>query len=165
MTPHPNTTGNVATCHRCKFRQKEPKGGFRGPCLCTANGRDIIANARNGNCPKELFPVLDAGTLAKMKLANAANGALIIAEPWGPAMWRRLHTAKDADERWLRLFTANVPCGHCKAHWLALLERMPPVYGEGWLAWTVAAHDEINELLGKPRMGIEAGVAKCQVSF
>lgn len=67
-------------------------------------------------------------------------------------MWKRLHTATAADAAWITSYTANVPCGPCKAGWLAILKEMPPIYGDGWFAWTVEAHNAVNAKLGKPQM-------------
>lgn len=42
----------LQACHRCSRRQRE----CHGPCLCTANGRDIRENAKSGTCPLDKFP-------------------------------------------------------------------------------------------------------------
>jgi hypothetical protein len=70
----------------------------------------------------------------------------------GPQMWAELHTKLDATPVWLAEFTARIPCGDCRAHFQTLLREMPPVFGTGWLTWTIAAHNHVNRRLLKPEM-------------
>ena len=75
--------------------------------------------------------------------------------PWevrGPLMWRELHSKKKADKQWMDAFTRKIPCGQCKNHWAKLVKSSPPPYGDdaAFYEWTVWAHNEVNQRLGKP---------------
>jgi hypothetical protein len=88
----------------------------------------------------------------------------------GNALWTLLHayamsypeiaddTAKAGAEQWLATWSALVEqnstgCKSCHKKWLLLVERCPPnLTGKtSFYHWTVAAHDWVNQQLGKPR--------------
>lgn len=79
-------------------------------------------------------------------------------------MWGELHArpwawgGADAEAAWLSSsFARRVPCGECRKHWSEILAAMPPDLSSAdrYFAWTVAAHNEVNRLLGKPEMSVE----------
>ena len=82
----------------------------------------------------------------------------------GDLLWQELHLRALAwdgggdDSPWLDAFTQKLPCGHCRAHWLAMMQRTPPDFSTAYnyFAWTVARHDEVNAKLGKPVFGLIA---------
>lgn len=135
---------NLTTCTRCAGSPTVAGSVIK----CPMDGGAILGHAQTGNCPKGILIKSDD---------NAPPPKT--GEAWGPRMWNMLHTAKDADDRWIRSFTANVPCGPCKTGWRAILAEMPPVFGEGWFAWTVEAHNAVNVKLDKPTMTVEAARA------
>ena len=68
----------------------------------------------------------------------------------GAAMWAELHTKAAPDGAWLDGFAARVPCGACRGHFRAYVADDPPPLGDpaGWFAWTVGAHNAVNERRG-----------------
>jgi hypothetical protein len=77
------------------------------------------------------------------------------------AKWGELHrfaAAYNGDEKaaktWLAIFTLSVGdfgCP-CKQHWQKFLKTFPPVFTSrrALFLWTWAAHNAVNERLGKP---------------
>jgi hypothetical protein len=94
---------------------------------------------------------------------EGAKGFITQAELRGPGLWRELHTKRDADAAWLATFSSDLPCGDCKKHWGELLKAFPPVFGDGWFAWTVEAHNRVNDRLKKPRMTVGEARARWTV--
>jgi hypothetical protein len=140
---------NVATCQGCRFAAHRQEGWASGSaCTVDAAGRSFREIAKAGDCPKRLFA---SGGMPPAPAAAPKPAK----KQWGPALWKRLHTATGDTAAVLASVTARVPCGDCKKHWKTLLEEMPPVHGDGWFEWTWRAHDRVNELLGKPRPTLE----------
>lgn len=72
-------------------------------------------------------------------------------------LWAELHTKVGADELWFMDWFNRVPqigC-NCQEGASKILERLPPVYGEGWFVWSVAFHNEVNLKLNKRTWGLE----------
>lgn len=84
-----------------------------------------------------------------------------VAPPFsGAALWAELHTRALAyggndDSAWLATFAHRLPCSTCRPHWLEMVQRTPPDFSEGYFAWTVARHNEVNARLGKRHVPIE----------
>lgn len=83
----------------------------------------------------------------------------------GPKLWKMLHqyavawngNAEDATA-FLSKFMRYIPCGTCRRGWREILVATPPDLSskEGFFAWTVARHNEVNVKLGKPEMDLDA---------
>lgn len=78
-------------------------------------------------------------------------------------LWRELHTRaldiKTDDSMYIRQFRLNIPrythgC-KCNEFWANWSRLNPPVYGDGYFAWTVKAHNAVNYKLGKPTYTVE----------
>lgn len=93
---------------------------------------------------------------------NQGGGAVVAPDPkiWGPQRWEELHvwalqlpTAKDRLS-FVATFSSRIPCGECKRHWKEVLEKRPPqtASADEFFAWSVEAHNDVNEILEKPRM-------------
>jgi hypothetical protein len=146
---NPRFTILIQTCHRCKpWSQTQREGGCAGPCPCHFDGRDIIDHAKAGECPAGFYPALDS-------LPEGADTSVAETTAWGPLLWERLHTLANADDAWFMAWRQQIPCGPCANGFADIIEEMPPVYGDGWFAWTVAAHNAVNRTLGKPEMTVE----------
>lgn len=77
----------------------------------------------------------------------------------GAELWAEIHRralAHDGsdDSAFIATVTARLPCSTCRPHWLEMLERTPPDFGETYFAWTVKRHNEVNLRLGKPVLTI-----------
>lgn len=85
----------------------------------------------------------------------------------GPAKWRELHlhasglvrdgVLNEANERiWLASFSRSIGCLDCRLNWQTELAKLPPDYSspEAFFAWTVAAHNAVNDRLGKPQFSL-----------
>lgn len=111
---------------------------------CPADGRDFAEHAASGSCP-----------LGKYKNHSPDHSLLLpgqsIQDIWGPSLWRELHAqARNGISReWLDAFTARVPCGDCRRHWIELVKMIPPPLGDAY-EWSVAIHNAVNRRLGKP---------------
>ncbi len=46
----------------------------------------------------------------------------------------------------------KVPCGQCRKHWDKQVANTPPEWSN-YFNWSVARHNEVNAMLGKPIMG------------
>jgi hypothetical protein len=77
---------------------------------------------------------------------------------WGPALWAELHARAmayggdaEGERAWLDRFTARVPCGECRQHWLELVTQTPPDLSDAgaFYRWTVSVHNAVNVRLGK----------------
>jgi hypothetical protein len=79
---------------------------------------------------------------------------------WGPIKWKELHTrglldlSMDDEQKWFETFVEGLPCLKCRQHFEAFLTEHPPDLSSrpNFFAWTVRAHNHVNEALGKPRM-------------
>ena len=83
----------------------------------------------------------------------------------GPLMWAELHHwaigggHRDGDA-WLERFTARIPCGDCRRHWIDTIDQHPPEFDSvaSLFAWTVTVHNRVNERLGKPTMSLDDAI-------
>lgn len=135
--------------------------------------------ARENACPDHRFPgqARPAGLPPPPPTAPPKPSG-----PWdngrGPQLWRELHRWAMGDPKeatggvWLTAFTAKMPCGECRKHWRALLGAIPPRYGAEAFAWSVEAHNAVNQRLGKPlllpaqarrRWDVRSYFARCYV--
>lgn len=82
----------------------------------------------------------------------------------GPHIWRELHRLAlqwSGDKEDLRQIiiriTNSIPCGSCKAHWVEMITRKPPVVetAEALFALSVEWHNEVNARIGKPEMPLD----------
>lgn len=96
----------------------------------------------------------------------AASLAPTGASPWPLEMqqdtalwWAKLHRralgVRDDDRAWLMQFANGLPCGECRGHFWQQLLVLPPVWGDGYFAWTVALHNEVSGRLGKRLWSVE----------
>ena len=81
-------------------------------------------------------------------------------------LWRELHKRALANKgqnesHFLKDFSNKIPrytsgC-KCKEHWTNWTKNNPPIYGSKgeFFAWTVAAHNSVNQRLGKPSYTVE----------
>ena len=99
--------------------------------------------------PRRELPQLPPEQIEAAKKARAAYLA-----KRRRALWAELHQKADADRAWLTAWLAHVPCGDCKAHAREILKTLPPMFGAGWFAWTVAFHNAVNARLGKPQVTV-----------
>src|SRR6202021_956028 len=81
----------------------------------------------------------------------------------GPALWRELHewaarAELESAPEWLAKFSARIPCGGGRQHWMQFLREEPPDYSsrEALFAWTVSAHNAVNRRLGKAQISLQA---------
>lgn len=76
---------------------------------------------------------------------------------WGPIKWKELHTralidrAMTGEERWFADYVEGLPCAKCRRHFEEFLAQSPPDLRSRplFFAWTVEAHNFVNEALGK----------------
>lgn len=88
-----------------------------------------------------------------MPVAETINAVPSVTYPTTAALWIELHKraisfSGDNDEKWLGEFQRRVPCGHCAQHWMTY-RRDNPIDYSAYFEWTVAAHNSVNEKLGK----------------
>ena len=92
---------------------------------------------------------------------------------WGPLFWHTIHivalgyptsptySQKRAAKEFYESLRFLIPCPVCREHYTKHLEKMPisPHLDrrDDLFRWTVNVHNEVNVLLGKPRM-IESNV-------
>lgn len=83
----------------------------------------------------------------------------------GPRKWRELHSfARDWEgdvvlaRQFLEDFAAVLPCGSCRSHWLALVQRHPPDLSsaEAFFVWTVDRHNDVNARRGTALLSVAA---------
>ncbi len=80
--------------------------------------------------------------------------------PWRPLHLRALNWKGGADWGWLTDFAKkNIPCGDCREHWDNILVNLPPQW-DAYFAWSVAAHNCINAILGKPIETLDGATAR-----
>lgn len=80
--------------------------------------------------------------------------------------WEALHRFPFSDDwgcqtrcQWFAAWQASIPninC-NCRKHWNELVEAMPPDFSsrEAFFAWTVEAHNAVNQRLGKALVTLE----------
>ena len=76
-------------------------------------------------------------------------------EDIGPALWAELHTVDRPSAQWLANWLSRVPayCG-CPDHFREIMAANP-VRFDDFFAWSVEAHNAVNEYLGKPTLSLE----------
>ena len=131
------------------------RGGFRSNARTLTNRRRLGADGTGAT----------ETTLPSGGDANANSGAKTSKEDLGRATWTFLHTfaaqfpdeptkrqERDAREL-IMILTRMYPCGECAQHFAEIVRNNPPdcSSGLGLQRWMCAAHNEVNESLGKPR--------------
>ncbi len=107
------------------------------------------------------LPPLEAHEIAEIDATRAAPGQF---PPNGPQLWEELHRRAlvhrpgQDDGEWLAKFSLRLPCGHCRADWVRMMQATPPDYSSAanFFAWTVDRHNEVNSRLGKPLVSLRA---------
>ncbi len=87
---------------------------------------------------------------------------------WGPIKWKELHTralierAMTDEARWFAAYVDGLPCAKCRAHFAAFLAESPPDFRSRplFFAWTVAAHNFVNEATGKRNLTVAEAYAE-----
>ena len=76
-------------------------------------------------------------------------------EDLGPALWAELHTVDRPSAQFFDNWLSRVPsyCG-CADHFREILAANP-VRWDDFFAWSVEAHNAVNEYLGKPTLSLE----------
>jgi len=82
-------------------------------------------------------------------------------------LWKQLHlralqhTSGESDASWILVWSRKIPrftkgC-RCKEHWQKWYVKNRPDFSsaEKYFAWTVAAHNSVNERLKKPAYSVE----------
>lgn len=133
-------------------------GGFRSNARALTNRRRLGEGRADatGETTEKTSPSGDA---------NADSRAKTSKEDLGRATWTFLHTfaaqfpdeptkrqERDAREL-IMILTRMYPCGECARHFAEIVKNNPPdcSSGLGLQRWMCAAHNEVNESLGKPR--------------
>jgi hypothetical protein len=84
-------------------------------------------------------------------------------EVWGPIKWRELHyrglikLPMDDEWDWFNSFRKGLPCPKCRKHFEMFVQKNPPDLSSRpkFFAWTVAAHNHVNEALHKKTVSVE----------
>lgn len=136
-------------------------GGFR-----RSNARALTNRRRLGEGRAD--DAIGETTAEKTSPSGDADGnsrAKTSKEDLGRATWTFLHTfaaqfpdeptkrqERDAREL-IMILTRMYPCGECARHFAEIVKSNPPdcSSGLGLQRWMCAAHNEVNESLGKPR--------------
>lgn len=144
----PKYRAYAVICHHCPHNERSqiPSGPIPQFCKCTVNGKAFLDNARAGECPKGLY-VLPTDFVAQPTIRGVGVSTLTRMQRDGPALWREIHTREAPDAAWFATIATRLPCGSCKADWLAYVATNPPDFGAGWFAWTVSAHNAVNARL------------------
>jgi Erv1 / Alr family/Protein of unknown function (DUF2934) len=79
---------------------------------------------------------------------------------WGPIKWKELHTrglidlSMEEEQKWFETYVEGLPCPKCRSHFQAFLADQPPDLSSrpNFFAWTVRAHNHVNQALGKPTL-------------
>jgi len=90
---------------------------------------------------------------------------------WGPYFWGVLHISAltgptnitpqflDAFMSMIMVYMVILPCPACRHHFAQLLAELPPLTGIQTnlelFAWTVEAHNRVNERIHKPIVSVE----------
>ena len=84
-----------------------------------------------------------------------------MAELWKELHLRALNFTGDNDMEFLLTFAKKIPrftsgCA-CKEHWAGVVKTNPPKFGPNgeYFAWTVSAHNQVNQRLNKPTYTVE----------
>jgi hypothetical protein len=101
--------------------------------------------------------LMEEGGAIAQKIATYPKTQVIPSET--RALWRMLHERgieKEGsdDSEWIRYFSGLIPCGDCRKHWREILSETPPDFNK-YFAWTVSAHNSVNNTLGKPFFPID----------
>jgi hypothetical protein len=86
---------------------------------------------------------------------------------WGPILWHTIHITalsypsnptyaqKKAAKEFYESFTELIPCPVCREHYKAHIQKLPLTphldRREDLFRWTVELHNEVNQMLGKPK--------------
>lgn len=105
--------------------------------------------------------------LAPVELCAKCRGAKPVGEPVTATSgvdrqrthWDELHRQAEPTPEWFSGWQARIPninCD-CRRHWRELVAAKPPDFSsrEAFFAWTVEAHNAVNERLGKPLVTLE----------
>jgi hypothetical protein len=82
---------------------------------------------------------------------------------WGPIKWKELHyrglidLPMDDEKEWFDNFCEALPCPHCREHFAAFVKKKAPdlTSRENFFAWTVAAHNAVNQATGKAQLSVD----------
>jgi hypothetical protein len=67
-------------------------------------------------------------------------------------LWFEAQSDLKDDTDWLIIFAAELPCGECRNHWIAMVAKNPPDWRR-YFAWGVDRHNEVNaRLVDKPQL-------------
>lgn len=74
-------------------------------------------------------------------------------------LWRELHTQANPTPDWFDRWLRRVPqfgCS-CREHFRAVVRKYPPDFSSrgAFFAWSVDAHNVVNQRLGKPSISLE----------
>jgi hypothetical protein len=75
---------------------------------------------------------------------------------FGREHWSGLHSKQDPNPEWFAGWLARIPrfgCT-CRKDFQAIIEANPPRYDD-FFAWSVEAHNAVNQKLNKPIMSLE----------
>lgn len=65
-------------------------------------------------------------------------------------IWAYLHRHPTGSMDVLWEARRNLPCRACVEHFDQYIRQNPPSFGDGWFAWTVLFHNNVNYRIGKP---------------
>jgi len=71
--------------------------------------------------------------------------------------WAELHSQQDPTEEWFADWLRRIPgssCNRCAKNFEEILQSNPPRFDD-FFAWSVEAHNSVNQKLGKPIMSLE----------
>jgi hypothetical protein len=140
--------------------------------LRAGTGVDIVDRGRLGECPIGLITFPDAenrDTPAALSVAELA--ALVAArklewETKARDIWAQFHRwPASADLAgvgcWLDEFNKQIHCLPCLEKWRTWIAANPPPTEnrQDLFAWTVRAHNAVNQSLGKPQMPLAQAIA------
>lgn len=150
----------TSICSGCEHRQKE----CNGACACLLDGLDIIDHANTLTCPANRFNAFMSLADANIAITQAVQARQPLR--LSPShLWRSLHqralepvTDIEAEKRFVFTLADSIdgPC-ECRRHWLSYFAARPPTFDtpEVYFAWTVEAHNAVNQRLGKPLLTVE----------
>lgn len=164
---------NIGVCLRCiSSREGRRVHCPENVCICPVDALPIISHAKADRCPAELFASRNKSTPGQPEVEEAYSPDL-------SQLWIDLHrravaypeTATIAiiasELAWLTdQFRPRIHCGGCRTEWDGILSRLPPTLGtrEAYFAWTVAAHNAVNEKLGHEAWTVERAKAEYRFS-
>lgn len=136
------------------------------PTPCALQTDDVARSAPGAVCRLRSWnSYRPDGSATSIVSAPAAIAQVSNPEAWGPRMWAELHAwalgqgsgvrSQESDSAWLEAFRRRIPVCPCRGHWREVLAALPPPLGgtpAELFAWTVAAHNAVTRLLGKPEM-------------